>query len=678
MTDVDTTNQAKRDRLSRDLDKATERLASARDFAKPAKLMPVLDLARRLMLAGGYAEIEARSRALEAAGVFVGTDWAQPQILLPALTCHSLKSPTSDVVVIEALSELRLLAVAMGEVIHPQISAEQAHHFLTQVLAINLSMLFTPLSEAERETQGRLAQVPRALLAYLAERIGYEHVMDQLIAEIWRILRQRPVQVDAVKQMVTQIAICRGSADMNLGNTGSGADALIQGADRLVSSLFGPTQLCREDPGVTVYAERLQYLDSNALQSEAFGFSRAMHDTGLVSPYHAVLLRMLCESQPHLIVDALGLSGTGRDSLLCYHDLVTALIDKAVTPNTPQAIYGLTLMLERGILYQSAVAPSLWRQLNLTLSPWSEQRLNAVFGTAVSARARLLEGVLLMLGLPLGIGQGNNPTCQSARALSIWSHIDPDYLLQLIASAARDDEIIMHFEGAPISSAGSLQSAKLLPFDLDPVSILLVPHLDFIYGEMGRLCLGREGDPHRWINPEFHGWRVCRGFRINVDVATGQLENLDDFLRHFYAFYHPYYNGNQPLIHPQPAGIAITDSAARFIGWHAITIQRVALDPNGVMRVYFYNPNNDSGQDWGDEIVVSTADNGEQFGESSLEFEQFASRVYIFHYDIQEPGEPERVPQESIETIKGYIQRSWGKERSADLALQASRGLGGA
>ncbi|MGB1060774.1 MAG: hypothetical protein ACPGZU_11630, partial [Ketobacter sp.] len=123
MTQVDTADPAKRQRLSQDLDAAIERLANARDFAKPAKLMPVLDLARRLMLADGFAEIEARSQALEAAGVFAGTDWAQPHILLPALTCHSLKSPSSDVVVIEALSELRLLAIAMGDVVHAKVSA---------------------------------------------------------------------------------------------------------------------------------------------------------------------------------------------------------------------------------------------------------------------------------------------------------------------------------------------------------------------------------------------------------------------------------------------------------------------------------------------------------------------------------------------------------------------------
>ena len=43
----------------------------------------------------------------------------------------------------------------------------------------------------------------------------------------------------------------------------------------------------------------------------------------------------------------------------------------------------------------------------------------------------------------------------------------------------------------------------------------------------------------------------------------------------------------------------MTDSSARFVGWHAITILRAALDPEGTMRVYFFNPNNDSGQDWG-------------------------------------------------------------------------------
>ncbi|MCE8043169.1 hypothetical protein HOP60_13485 [Halomonas daqingensis] len=662
-------DEEKLPRLLANLDEATAMLGEARDFAKPGKLPRVLDTARRVLLhPGGAAALEVRARALEEAGVFLGSDWDSPQYLLPSLTTYSLKSPDANTVVIEALSELRLLAVAMGDYLHPLVSAEQAHHYLTQVMALNLWLLFSAPSEAERETQGRLARIPRYLFHHLAERIGYEHIIDQLIEEIWRILQQRPIQVEAVKQMITQIAICQADPAIDLGTSG-------QGADRLVSSLYGPTRACREDPGLEVYRQRLASMDNAALQGEATGFARAMHDTGLVSPYHPVLLRHLLDHGDHLITEALGLSSTGRDCLLCYRELAHALIRSAVHPATPQAVYGLALMLERGILYQPPVAPAMWRQLGLPLSEWSQARLNLAYGDAVSPRARLLEGVLCMLGLPLGVGQGNNPTCQSARALSMWAYNDPDYLLQMVAWAARDDEIVMHFEGQPISSMKSSGGvAQSLPMDLDPVSLIVVPHLDRIYAEMGRRCIGREGDPHRWVNPEFHGWWSGRGFRINVDVASGQLHELDVFLRHFYASYHPYYNGNQPLIHPQPAGIAVTDSAARFIGWHAITILRVSLDPTEVMRVYFFNPNNDSGQDWGDGVRVSTAGNGERFGEASLPFEQFASRLYIFHYDPLERGELANVTQEELNRVTGYVHRSWGANRVPAADLQADSG----
>jgi hypothetical protein len=250
-----------------------------------------------------------------------------------------------------------------------------------------------------------------------------------------------------------------------------------------------------------------------------------------------------------------------------------------------------------------------------------------------------------MLGLPLGVGQGDNPTCQSARALSMWASNDPDFLLHVVARAARDDEVVMHFEGSASPHATCPSGvATSLPTDLDPVSLLTVPHLDRIYAEMGRRCVDRPGDPHRWVNPEFHGWWAWRGFRIAVDVATGQLVDLEGFLRDMYATYHPAYNGDQPLTHPQPAGLAVTDTAGRFVGWHAITLLRVAPDPAGVMRMYFFNPNDDGGQDWGDGVLVSTADHGERYGESSLPFPHLASRLYIFHHDPLEVGHPELSP----------------------------------
>ncbi|SFB42994.1 hypothetical protein SAMN05216266_11145 [Amycolatopsis marina] len=652
------------------LDDAIRAMAETRDFGKHTKLRRVLEALRRVLLQpGGAAAVQSRAQALEEAGLFQETDWASPEILLPSLVGPGLRSKDVDTVVMEATSELRMLAVARGDFEHPTLSAEDARQFLSQVLAANLELLFTSPSEAERIQQGRTARLTRDLFRYLAEEIGYDSVLDKLVDEIWRILRQRPIQVDQVQSLITRIAVYRDDPNIDLGALAG------QGIDRLITSLFGTTEACREDPGVDVFRSRLEAMDTGGLQYEATGFARAMHDTGLVSPYHAELLRFLLHESNYLVGEALGLSDTGRNCLLRYRNLVHRLIETAVYPRTAQCIYGLALLLDRGILYEPPVVPALWRQLSLKLSPAARERLTTVFGDEPEPEARLIAGVLSMLGQPLGVGQGDNPTCQSARALSMWAYNDPDYLLQMVVWAARDDEIIMHFEGQPISSKESAAGvATTLPMDLDPVSLLVVPHLDRIYAEMGRRCVDRTGDPHRWVNPEFHGWWTARGFRINVDVATGNLIDLDDFLRQFHASYHPSYNGGQPLIHPQPAGIAVTDSAARYVGWHAITILRVAQDPQDEMRVYFFNPNNDSGQDWGDGVVVSTAGNGERFGEASLSFDQFASRLYIFHVDPLERGEPERVPDEDVARIIGHIERSWGADRLQAGELQAAKG----
>jgi hypothetical protein len=222
----------------------------------------------------------------------------------------------------------------------------------------------------------------------------------------------------------------------------------------------------------------------------------------------------------------------------------------------------------------------------------------------------------------------------------------------------------MRFEGSSVSSR--VLSAGLAtepPVDVDAVSLVTVPHLDRIYYEMGRRSAGRGEDPHKWVNAEFHGDHVGLGFRIAVDVYTGGLKDFDGFVRDFYASYHPYYNGNLPVISPQPAGIAVTDSLSRFLGWHAITIQRLALDPDERMRVYFFNPNNDSGQDWGQGIITSTHGHGELYGEASLPVAEFVSRLYVFHYDPLEQGATENVPDEDVSAVMDLARGSWAANR---------------
>ena len=647
--------------IMRSFDHVLSQLSSASSAGKATYQGRMLDTVKRLLKhPEGISALEPRVTELDHAGLFDGTDWASPSSLVPGMVGNTLRSADPRTVALECVSLLRFLAVARGAQSQPGLPVEHARHFLTQVLALNLNRILGAYNEADRASAGELSGPVDRLLKHILASVGPDGILGQLVDEVWRIMRQRPIQVDHVKSMILQISLA-----MNAEGRGFSASDTRLGADRLISALFGPTELCREDPGLALYRDRLDAADTGILLAEATGMARAMHDTGLVSDYHAVFLRFVLESgQSHLVPAALGLSSTGLDAFRCYQALVQQLIDVAVRPGAVQALLGIALMLERGILYSPPIAPSLWRLLGAKLTPACEAGLTAAFGADPTPHQRLVAGVMMLLGQPLGVGQGNNPTCQSARALSMWALNDPDYLLWLLAQATSNDQIILHFEGQPLDSA-LLPSGLALhtPLDADPVSLVLVPHLDRIYAEMGRLVARRGEDPHRWINPELHGWWVGRDFHIAVDINTGRLHAYDQFIRDFHIAYHPLHNGNEPVIHPQPAGIAVTDSQGVFVGWHAISIIRVAMDQSGEMRVYFFNPNNDSGQDWGNGIVVSTHGNGERLGEASLPFAQFASRLYIFHDDGLETACEVPVDMDDITRVRDLAVQSWARDR---------------
>jgi len=636
---------------------ALKRLEQAPPFAKSNHRSRVLDTADRLLRQPGGVEAAYQSAGrYDSAGLFEGSDWNFPARLQAGLVPRTLAEGERGIVVLECLSQLRILAISERHITRPGFSAEQAEHFLKELLALTLEYVFDHQTEAARVNAAAF-QLPRNVLRFVADVIGYDTLLEQLVEEIWRLLRQRPIRIEPIKMMITKLAIyCYSPQHENV--------MIPAGAERLISSLFSPSPASGRDPGTEVYAERLTTLDNQALSEEAGACARSMHDTGLVSPYHAVLIRYLVKENRELLISALGLSSTGTDSLLTYRDLVDALIEKAVHPETSQSVLGLSGMLERAVLHFPGVASSLWRQINLPLTVVTQNRLIASCGSGQPPDVYLLAGLLSMLGQPLGVGQGDNPTCQSARALSWWSYSDPDYLLQLLAWAGRDDGILMTFRGQQISSAFLPEGAAgQVGTDLDPVSIVLVPHLDRVYAEMCRLAHKRGEDPHLHVNPEFHGWQVGSGFAIAVDVERGTLHEYAEFVRLFYACYHPNYNGGNPVIHPQPVGLAITDSLARFVGWHAITLLRVTIDQTGETRAYFFNPNNDSGQDLGNGVVVSTNGFGEMYGESSLPITEFASRLYLFHYDILEVGDQTRITDEEVQTVMQLGKASWAAKK---------------
>jgi hypothetical protein len=139
---------------------------------------------------------------------------------------------------------------------------------------------------------------------------------------------------------------------------------------------------------------------------------------------------------------------------------------------------------------------------------------------------------------------------------------------------------------------------------------------------------GRGQDVHKWINRFFHLKGIWSGF--------SDIYSDSDFTTRFYRHYHPSLNPNVNKGLPQPAGITIYNQSGKILGAHAVLIQRVDLDPGGSFRVYFYNPNNDSLQIWGNSIRTSVSGNGELEGESSLPFDDFLYCLYAFHYQKPE------------------------------------------
>ena len=149
---------------------------------------------------------------------------------------------------------------------------------------MNLDLVVSDLQESDRLRPNELGYAVQNLYHYLLQHLGYENLLEHLVAEVWRILAQRPVQVEGVKQMVTQIAVCVQKPDALGGDVSD--DAL-----QLINAVFSPTDACREDPGFEVYSERLAEMDDAALLQEAIAFAQAMHSTGLASAYMPVFIR---------------------------------------------------------------------------------------------------------------------------------------------------------------------------------------------------------------------------------------------------------------------------------------------------------------------------------------------------------------------------------------------------
>ncbi len=632
------------------------RLEDAPSYAKSRYQTDVFQEANRLLeTEEGLESLYMYAHRFDGAGVFQDGPWEDPSKLQPPFVAGSLQAKGLPYV-IEMLSDLRMLAIAEGKVDHPKVSKEMAMDFLNEVMALNLDLLFPSASEASRIEEKENTVEAQRLFHFISQYLSSSALSETLVYEIERLTAQRPI---TVKRTVSMIKMAKEMLKSESSDDQRGV------LEQYIASIEGPSDLSRANPEANNYRKQLMGLSTEELRKESELLGLSMRKTGLCSPHHSVLARFLSRKSPHLLPVLLQLTGKGKANLEEHAEIVHQLIKVALFPSTCQSVYGLALMLERGVLSASPVMPGLRRLVELDISPEVRSALfNTVGeGEGLTANSILLAGVISVLGQPLGVGQGLNPTCQAARGISLWAQHAPGYLLEIIPRAARDGDIDLMFEGVQIHSKdlhGGL-APEIHP-ELDPVSLVLVPHLDRIYSEMMSRVALRGEDGHRWVNPAFYGNWVQKGFSTVIEPITGSVTDYPGFVRLFYATHHPEYNDEYELIYPNPVGIFITNVHGKMLGFHAVSIQRVAKSPEGEYRVYFYNPNNDGSQNWGQGIECTVMGNGELPGESSLPFAEFTSRLYAFHYNPYEQGDAYAVEAENISIVKSLAKESWGEE----------------
>jgi hypothetical protein len=620
--------------------------------AKLASHIDILSLTR-----SGLAFLYSKSVELDRAEFFKGTSWNDPDKLVPYLVKGTLKygHPSSS---FETLSELRMLRFAKGEDVHEVVSAGDAQSYLEEVVVHNLEFaLREPTEETRVKMPERELKKAFNLFGFIMSEMDLQGVYEKLVEEVRLICEQRPIRTSKARELISLV---------NRRFDTSGDSEKDRAISIYINALYSPSQGAKANTGKEAYLKFLAIANETTLASEAHEMGGYMNATGLVSGYHAILLKHILEENPNLVPICLDLNDRGIAEWEKYHELVSSLILETMSWDNCQCIYGLARMLRKNLFSRRAVRVGLENLRRIKINPQVEKRILKSLidrDAEVTALQYLIGGTIKVLGQPLGVGQGNNPTCQSARGISMWSQHSPAKLIDMIITVATQNNLIMRFENQNLVSNNLIKGLlDQLDYNLDVVSVVLVPHLDKIYNEMMRLSTGRLDDPHKWVNPAMYGQWIQVGFASCYDYMSNSIMDFPGYERIFYAAFHPEYNGNQHMVYPNPVGIFITSNKGDMIGFHAVSLLRVEKSPAGEVRAYFLNPNNEGRQDWGQNIVPSVHGKGEKKGESSLPFYQFAARVYAFHYSpLDVKNKINEVPEEEIQKVEKLGRESWGK-----------------
>ncbi|MFA0965059.1 hypothetical protein AB9P05_24835 [Roseivirga sp. BDSF3-8] len=584
------------------------------------------------------------------AGFFLNSPWEDKDKLNPALVPGTLKSGEPNLSM-ELLNELRMLKWASE-------GDDDALDFVEHALVQSIDLVFQDFSEETRMAIGDASILRiRNLFNFILQKISLTGLLPMLTEELKLMAAQRPVVTRPIRDLIRLIHDRMPDSKE------------MQQDEKLglfIRAVYHPVSGFDLPESYEEFEQVLSTLADDKLEAMARDFAYCLRETGLGNPHHAVFLEYAAKHKPALVPLSLGLDATGTAEFEKHRQFVCKLFGDIIDVPTAQAIFGLALTLENGLLSRQPVINGIQRLFSLKVHPEVDKiLLRSRHGEKkINSRKLIIAAVFRILGQPLGVGQGNNPTCQAARGISMWSRHAPGKLLNMILTVAEHNNLEYMFEGKLLRSA-SLGEGLVgeIDLNLDPVSIVLVPHLDKVYNEMMRMAVLRGEDPHKFVNPALYGQWIHTGFKGVLDPLTQTIKDYPEFVRIFYNSFHPDYNGGHDMLYPNPVGIFITSSGGKLLGFHAVSMLRVSKFENGGVRVYFLNPNNEGRQNWGQGIKPTVFGFGEQPGESSLPFEQFLARVYAFHYNsiAYEAIEDDEVRKKLINKVEKLSRESWGK-----------------
>ncbi|WP_139378326.1 hypothetical protein [Mesobacillus jeotgali] len=558
----------------------------------------------------GLEFLYSYAAVFEPAGVFTGTVWEDLKGLNPSLTRGTLLAG-GTMAAAEALSNLRILALARGVYINPEMTSSEATGYLENLLALNIDILALGETKKSQKRWKDKDDCAGSLMRYLASCCFSPKIFDLLEQDITNLVAQRPIIVREI------ISMANSACNLAHGNVSS--HPTLHACQR---SLFFPSELARRQGD---YLKELKNAGDLVLLTEASQLRDSMLESGLVSSYHDTFLQFISKEKPYLLEVFFGKSSAARAALKRNFPLIRKITEEITGKEASQSIYGLYHMFERQVFSAEVV-----RELEALVSDQSAMvnLFNENNSNRLTLRDQILTGLISILGHPLGAAQGFNPTCQSTRLLSYLSQKYPYKLISMARRLLTSGEIEIQFEGKAISSSDLVRCELKDVGHIDSLSAVMLPHLDAIYGEMLKRAAGRDSDPHKWVNGQFHMAGVLPGF------AERNKYNEQEFANLFQYFYVAGAESINKYL-PQPAGILMYDRNGNLLGPHAILIQRIEPTQDGDLRVYFFNPNNDSHQHWYNGVMTSVKDYGERHGEASLRFDDFIKCLYAFHFPEQ-------------------------------------------